>query len=154
MISTRCNCSSAVKVAFSSSFSSAGVNWNSLVMSKCYGGRRELRSVRLARSVHARVKYRAVFMNLLLYEKTVHRPGSRTNHIHFAVELNEVAIPLPAGDISGEEPLVANGGECQGVIVPVASKDGFALHLKATGVAALDDAPIVTDDSDLRAEGR
>ena len=77
-------------------------------VSQCYGGHRKLRSVRLARSVHARVKYRTVFMNFLLYEETVHGPRSRMNHIHFAVELNEVAIPPLAGDISGEEPLVAN----------------------------------------------
>jgi hypothetical protein len=122
-------------------------------MSKRYGGHRELRPVRLARSVHARVKYCAMFMNLLLYEETIDRPSSRTNHIHFAVELHEVAIPLLAGDISGEEPLIANGRECQRVIVPVAGKDGFALHFKATGFATRYYTPIVTDDSNLRAEG-
>src|SRR5579863_3893338 len=55
-------------------------------VSQCYGGYRKLRSVRLARSVDARIKYRTVFMNFLLYEETVHGPRSRMNHIHFAVE--------------------------------------------------------------------
>jgi hypothetical protein len=123
-------------------------------VSKRYGSHRELRSVRLAGSVHTRVKYCAMFMNLLLYEKTVDGSSSRTDHIHFAVELNEVAIALLAGDIAGEEPPVADGCECQRVIVPVASKDGFALHLEATGFATRYYTSVIADDSDFRAEGR
>jgi len=61
-------------------------------VSKRYGGYRKLGSVRLARSVHASVKYRAVFMNLFFYKKTIDGANTRTNHIHFAVELNEVAV--------------------------------------------------------------
>ncbi len=122
--------------------------------SKRDGGHGELRPVRLTRTVYAGVKYSAMFMNFLLYEETIDGPRRRTNHIRFTVELNEVAIPLLANDIPGEEPLVANGSECQGVIVPVAGKDGFTLHLKATGFATRYYTPVVTNDSDLRAEGR
>ena len=121
---------------------------------KCYGGSRELRAIRLASSVHARVKHRDVFMNLLLYEKTINRARFRPNHVHFAVELNEIAIPLLPSNISSEEPLVANGCQCQRVIVPVAGKDGFALHLKTAGFATRYDTSIVADDSDFRAEWR
>src|ERR1700722_13805828 len=131
--------------------------WSQLKLarvSKRYGGYRKLGSVRLARSVHASVKYRAVFMNLFFYKKTIDGANTRTNHIHFAVELNEGAVAALAGDICGEEPLVANGCQCQRVIVPVAGKDGFALHLKTAGFATRYDTSIVADDSDFRAEWR
>jgi len=63
-------------------------------ISQRYGGRRQLRSVGLARSVHAGVKYRAMLMKLLLYKETIDRSSGGANHIHFAVRSWRAISPV------------------------------------------------------------
>ena len=100
------------------------------------GGCGSLRAIGKTLAVDTRVEDGRMLVDLFFDQQRIDRTVRCANHVHLAIELNQVPVAILSSDIAGEEPPVANGlgGRCG--IVPISLEDGSSFDLEPSSLSA------------------